>query len=88
MGATMPLATESFQRSLGFQNPRILGRLFFINTLGGVAGAIAASFYLVPWLGFTLTMVLSVALNTSAGLLMIGLAWWSRQRPWLAKAPA
>ncbi len=87
MGATIPLATESFQRSLGFQNPRILGHLFFINTLGGVAGAIAASFYLVPWLGFTLTMVLSVAMNASAGLLMIGLAWWSRRAP-LAGAEA
>ena len=81
MGATMPLATESFQRSLGFQDPRILGRLFFINTLGGVAGAITASFYLIPWLGFTLTMVLSVAMNTSAGLLLIGLAWRNRRAP-------
>ena len=31
--------------------PRLLGRLYALNTLGAAVGALAAAFYLLPWLG-------------------------------------
>lgn len=75
MGATIPLASEGCQRNLGFKDTRVLAVLFAVNTLGAVLGAMLASIYLIPWWGFTLTMVLSVGLNASAGLILMLLAW-------------
>ncbi len=77
MGATIPLAGETCQRWLGLTNPRVLGLLFFVNTLGSVAGAAAASFYWIPRLGFTLTLGLGIGFNAvaAAALVALGLAW-------------
>ena len=36
MGMTLPLAAEACQRSLGVRSVRLLGLLFFINTVGSV----------------------------------------------------
>lgn len=33
------------------EQARLLGRLYALNTLGAAAGALAAAFYLLPWLG-------------------------------------
>ncbi len=71
MGATLPLASEGCQRQLGFRNPRMLGLLFAVNTLGSVLGAAAASFELIPRWGFTATMILGVGLNAGAGIALI-----------------
>lgn len=81
MGATMPLVSEVCQRRLGFKDSRMLGLLFFINTLGSVVGALAANFYLIPRFGFTPTMALSIGLNASAGLLLLVVAWRNRDAP-------
>ncbi len=74
MGATIPLASETCQRRLGFTNPKMLGPLFCINTVGSVVGAAVASFYCIPRLGFTLTLALGIALNVVAAAALVALA--------------
>lgn len=71
MGATMPLAAEVCQRNLGLNNSRILGILFFVNTMGSVAGAVVSSGYMLPELGLSASLVFAAALNLLAGLLLI-----------------
>ena len=74
MGATIPLASETCQRRLRLTNPKVLGQLFFINTVGSVVGAAVASFYCIPRLGFTLTLTLGIALNLIAAAVLVALA--------------
>lgn len=51
MGATLPLAVaELARRGSAAQDP-IVGRLYAVNTAGGVAGVAAAGFLLIPALG-------------------------------------
>jgi predicted membrane-bound spermidine synthase len=45
-----------------------VGRLYFLNTLGGVCGSLAASFVLVPWLGTQVSLLVLVTLNVMAGV--------------------
>ena len=73
MGATMPLASEICQRSLRLQNPRVLGLVFFCNTFGSVAGAVAASFYMIPRFGYTASIAPAIAMNLVAALALLAL---------------
>ena len=62
LGATLPLATDICTRGverLGFG----LGRVYAINTLGSVLGALGASFVLIPWLGMQPSVVFLIILN-------------------------
>lgn len=78
MGATMPLAAEAVQKRLGMTDPRLLGVLFFVNTAGGVCGAVIASGYLIPLYGYSRSLAIAADLNLIAGaalailLLLIG----------------
>jgi spermidine synthase len=45
-----------------------VGRLYFLNTLGGVCGSLAASFVLIPALGTQASLLALVALNIVAGI--------------------
>ena len=70
MGATLPLASETFQRQLKYTDSKILGWLFFINTFGSVAGSAVGAIYLIPRLGLTLSLVIASTLNLGAFLLL------------------
>jgi len=78
MGATMPLAAESCQRNLGFRDPKWIGLLLFVNTLGSVAGTLIASGSMIAHLGLKMSLLSAAAMNVVAGLLLLGLA---RSRP-------
>ena len=65
MGATLPVAVKA----LAARDPnfgRVLGRLYGLNTLGGVLGALGAEFVLLPALGVRWTAVAAAALNLGA----------------------
>jgi predicted membrane-bound spermidine synthase len=70
MGMTMPLAAESCQRSLGLRDSKLLGLLFFVNTLGSVGGALMASGYMIPQFGQNASLIIAALLNVAAGVLM------------------
>jgi predicted membrane-bound spermidine synthase len=81
MGATMPLAAEAAQRNFGFRNARLLGLLLFVNTLGSVVGTVVASGAMIPGLGQARSLLAAAALNLTAGLVLLALALWNRQKP-------
>ncbi|HEY7727730.1 MAG TPA: fused MFS/spermidine synthase [Candidatus Eisenbacteria bacterium] len=51
MGATLPLAVAELSRRGSTAPDPIVGRLYAVNTAGGVVGVVAAGFLLVPSLG-------------------------------------
>jgi len=62
MGATLPvLSTCVVERLEGVG--QTVGRLYGLNTLGAVAGAAAAGFFLLPAIGVRWTIVLTAAVN-------------------------
>jgi spermidine synthase len=70
MGATLPVLTHFLVRSkqaLG----RTAGRLYAVNALGAVAGALAAGFVLLPGAGKAGTNWIAVAGNLTLGLLAV-----------------
>jgi spermidine synthase len=67
MGMSFPLLAAGVAGDTGrFGN--WLGRVYAVNTLGGVAGAFSAGFVLIPWLGIRATLGLCVAGNLAVGL--------------------
>jgi spermidine synthase len=66
MGATIPLLTAALARDLD-DATRVHARIYGLNTLGAFAGALAAGFAIVPWLGLDGTSVAIGALDLAAG---------------------
>ena len=67
MGGTLPILVRGVtgkSKELGSN----VSRLYWVNTLGAVAGTIFAGFILLPALGLRLTIACAVALNLLAGL--------------------
>lgn len=86
LGTTLPLAsrvaTEALDRTGGS-----VGRVFAVNTLGTVLGALLTGLVLLPVLGLAVTFGVGIAMNVGVGLLILG---WNREprwRPGLAGAP-
>lgn len=72
MGTTLPLVTKALTHG----DPRFgvaLGRLYGWNTLGGVAGAVAAETLLIARLGLVGTAVAAAGLNLAAAALALRL---------------
>lgn len=73
MGATLPVASEGLQRQLGADDAQLVPALFVVNTLGAAAGALLASWWLLPAVGQRLTLLLAVGCNAAAaGTLALG----------------
>jgi spermidine synthase len=70
MGATLPILARIVISQLA-RIERELGRLYAINTVGAVAGSLAAGFFLIRHLGLHGTIYLAVA-----GNLTVGIAAW------------
>jgi spermidine synthase len=68
MGATLPLAAQTMQAELGYSKNRLVNRLYFLNTLGAVSGAMTGVSVLMPRFGQTLTLLTAAGLNFVAGL--------------------
>lgn len=73
MGGTLPILVSGLTRSSAELGARV-SRLYWINTLGAVAGTFAAGFLFLPALGLRLTVALAVALNLLAGGIALLLA--------------
>lgn len=80
MGASLPLIIRSSLFSGGELGARA-GLLYGTNTLGAIAGTVAAGLYFIPALGITSTFQVAATLNVSAGLaaVLIGLAVRARR---------
>ena len=65
MGAALPLAADIFQAGRGNVG-HSLGTVFSVNTIGGVAGAVAAGFLLIPRLGLQKSCLLLLGVNLAA----------------------
>jgi predicted membrane-bound spermidine synthase/tetratricopeptide (TPR) repeat protein len=73
MGGTLPLLARTVTRDPAHVGGRV-GGLYFINSLGAVAGAVAAGFLLIPALGMRYTLFSAAALNLVVGGSML-LVW-------------
>lgn len=70
MGMTFPLAAHIHQISRGTVGGSI-GNVLAINTIGSVAGAVAAGFWLIPVLGFRNGLILLSVANLVMGAAII-----------------
>jgi spermidine synthase len=76
LGATFPLLSAGWLRALPGQDERVLGGLYFANSLGAAAGALIATFWLLPALGMPGTLAAAAAVN----LLVAAAAWMVSRR--------
>ena len=72
MGLSFPLLAELASERAGATG-REVGRAYFANTLGSIAGAVVTGFVLVHVLGSERTLVIGVVVNAAAAA---ALAWW------------
>ena len=70
MGASFPLVTKIYTGSAR-QLGRSIGNIYAVNTVGSILGAFCAGFILIPLLGIRPSIVLTVALNTGIGCLLV-----------------
>ena len=81
LGMTFPLMSGGYLRIAPDQDGRVLGGLYFSNSIGAAAGALLATFLLMPVWGMPGTVAFAGGLN----LLVAVLAWWaSRALPTIA----
>jgi spermidine synthase len=69
MGATMPLVSRIFTRSLP-EAGHDIGMVFSSNTFGGIFGSLSAGFILIPLLGTEKTILSGALLNIAAGAML------------------
>jgi spermidine synthase len=78
MGGTVPLLTQGLARSLE-DATRFHALVYGFNTAGAFAGALAAGFALLPWLGLRGAMLATGAINLAVGATFV---WLGRaERP-------
>lgn len=74
LGTTFPLMSAGTIRLLRSQRGRVLGLLYFANSLGAAVGVLLAGFVLLARVGLPGTLVTAAILNfVAAGAVMIGL---------------
>jgi spermidine synthase len=71
MGATFPLVIGASCRSFHAAG-RSIGALSALNTVGGIAGSLAAAFLLIPAAGIQRSLVIVAIINCAAGLAVTG----------------
>jgi len=74
MGATLPALSRFFARrreEVGFD----IGRIYGLNTLGAVFGALAPAFVLIPFLGVANSTAATALLSACIGIVSILLGW-------------
>lgn len=72
-GMTFPIMVKTLS-ALRDTLGRDIGRLYSMNTLGGVIGAVAGGFVLIPWLGAQYSILVIAATLCLTGALLIVLA--------------
>jgi spermidine synthase len=71
LGMTFPLMSGGYLRVAPHQDGEILGGLYFTNSIGAAAGALAATFLLLPWIGMPGAIAVAGVIN-----IMVGLVAW------------
>lgn len=74
LGATFPLLSAGGVRLWPERAGRLLGGLYFANSFGAAAGALLATFWLLPRLGMPGAMSVAGGLNLAVALAAVGLA--------------
>ena len=74
MGMTMPLSSESSQRQLRHEEKTLIPLLFVVNTSGAVLGSLGTGFYLMPYFGQRVSLLVAAAANLAAAALLARLA--------------
>ncbi|MEJ2679881.1 MAG: fused MFS/spermidine synthase [Gemmatimonadota bacterium] len=89
MGMTVPLVAKIYTRQLGRLGAS-LGRVYAMNTVGGVAGSLVAGFVIVPLMGVShgIVLVAGVSAVIGAVLLLADPALTNRRAVKLAMASA
>jgi len=80
MGATLPILVESFVCS-SVELGAGVSQLYWVNTLGAVAGSLLAGFVLLPAWGLRVTICCAVAVNVLAGLIALWVSKEDRTAP-------
>ena len=75
MGASFPLVTKIYTGSAR-QLGKSIGNVYAVNTVGSILGSFCAGFILIPLLGIRPSIVLTVALNSGIGCLLILKSRW------------
>jgi spermidine synthase len=70
IGSTFPLVSKTFVASLE-QVSRSVGKIYALNTVGGIFGSILTGFFLLPLLGIRRSIMLVVSINIGLGLALI-----------------
>jgi spermidine synthase len=83
MGAAFPLVTRIYARKNLVSSS--IGRIYFFNTVGAVAGSLIAGFVLVPLLGSARSIAFIASFNIAAGVLLFTCG--TRRRLWALAAP-
>ena len=68
LGMTFPLMSGGYLRVAPHQDGEILGGLYFTNSIGAAAGALAATFLLLPWIGMPGAIMVAGVINILVGL--------------------
>ena len=77
MGATLPVLCSSLVRYVR-RTGEVIGRLYGLNTLGGVLGCLLAGFLFIEFFGLTVSRGMAAALNV---LLALCALWLDRRYP-------
>ena len=85
MGGTLPIMVRGITRQSADLGAR-LSRLYWVNTLGAVAGTLVAGFVFLPALGLKQTVAIAVGFNVLAGVIALWLARSTPPVPVLAPA--
>jgi predicted membrane-bound spermidine synthase len=68
LGMTFPLMSGGYLRLAPRADGEILGGLYFTNSIGAAAGALAATFLLLPWVGMPGAVAIAGGVNLGVGL--------------------
>ena len=71
LGMTFPLMSGGYLRVSPKQDGEILGGLYFTNSIGAAAGALTATFLLLPWIGMPGAVMVAGVIN-----LLVGVVAW------------
>ena len=85
LGTTLPLASRIATAELGRAGGSV-GRVFAVNTLGTVLGAVLTGLVLLPTLGLAWTLALGIGLNAAVGLVLLAETGRRDRRLWIATA--
>lgn len=87
MGGTFPILIRALGRHSAELGMRV-SLLYWVNTLGAVAGTLAAGFVLLPAFGLRMTIASAASLNLAAGLIALRIAKSAPVEPATAASPA